>query len=236
MLENMVAQRRVVLNTAAAMAEQVGVPYSLHVRWGNMATMILCTADEADCDLIIIGPHAGSWRSRWLSNYVIKTLTACARQPLLVTGELPLDAAGGFAWSRLLVVHDGSAGGEAAVHYALALAQEAALDVCLLHVNTQRRHNAEDPFGITPSMRDMLTLAAAHTAIAGVSHDVVLASGHLVTAIVDTATDRESDVIVLGVEQRRGWKQLLHRQTARAVMAHTTRPVLLVNHLATYGN
>jgi nucleotide-binding universal stress UspA family protein len=198
--------------------------------------MILRTADEADCDLIIIGSHIGSWRSRWLSNYVIKTLTACARQPLLVTTELAQKAASGFAWSRLLVVHDGSPSGEAAVHYALALAQEAALDVCLLYVNTARRHDAVDPLGVTYSVQDMLTLAAAHTAIAGVSHDVVLASEHLVTAIVDTSADRECDVIVLGVEQPRGWKRLLHRQTARAVMAHTARPVLLVNHLTTYGD
>jgi nucleotide-binding universal stress UspA family protein len=218
------------------MAEQAGVLCSMHVRWGNTATMILGTADEADCDLIIMGSHTGSWRSRWLSSYVMKTLTACARQPLLVTTDLPPHAAGGFGWSRLLVVHDGSTGGEAAVYYALALAQEAALDVCLLYVKTPRRHAAVDSLGITHSVQDMLTLAAAHTAIAGVSHDVVLASGHLVTAIMDTAADRECDVIVLGVEQRSGWKQLLHRQTARAVMAHIAQPVLLVNNLATNGD
>jgi nucleotide-binding universal stress UspA family protein len=235
-LESVVAQRQVVLNAAAAMAEQAGVSYSMHVRWGNTATMILCTADEADCDLIVIGSQAGSWRSRWLSNYVIKTLTACAKQPLLVTTQLPPDATGGVAWSRLLVVHDGSPGSEAAVYYALALAQEAALDVCLLYVNTLWQHDAMDPLGVTHSVQDMLTLAAAHTAIAGVSHDVVLASGHLVTAILDTAADRGCDVIVLGVEQPSGWKRLVHRQTARAVMARTARPVLLVNHLATYGD
>jgi nucleotide-binding universal stress UspA family protein len=235
-LENVVVQRQIVLNAAATMAEQAGVSYSMHIRWGQTATMILHTADEVDCDLIIVGSHTDSWRSRWLSNYVIKTLTACARQPLLLTTERPPGAASGPTWSRLLVVHDGSARSEAAVYYALALAQEAALDVCLLYVNTPRRHDAVDPLGVTHSVQDMLTLAATHTAIAGVSHDVVLASGHLVTAIVDTAADRECDVIVLGVEPSRGWKRLLHGQTARAVMLHTARPVLLVNHLATYGD
>jgi nucleotide-binding universal stress UspA family protein len=51
----------------------------------------------------------------------------------------------------------------------------------------------------------------------------------MVSAIVETATAKECDVIVLGVAQASGWKPLRSRQTARKVMANTTLPVLLVN-------
>jgi nucleotide-binding universal stress UspA family protein len=84
------------------------------------------------------------------------------------------------------------------------------------------------------SVEDMLMLTEARTATARVSDDVVLASGNTVTAIVETATIRACDVIVLGTELHRGWKRLLYKHTAEAVMANTTLPILLVNRLATY--
>ena len=77
----------------------------------------------------------------------------------------------------------------------------------------------------------MLSLAEARTAIAGVSHDVAYAWGDPVSAIVETATTQECEVIVLGTAPL-GWKRLLYRHMAREVMANTTRPVLLVNPLA----
>jgi nucleotide-binding universal stress UspA family protein len=64
-----------------------------------------------------------------------------------------------------------------------------------------------------------------------VSPDVVWASGNTVSAIVETATAKECDVIVLGVAQCSGWKSLRSRKTAKKVMANTTLPVLLVNPL-----
>src|SRR5262249_4031941 len=133
---------------------------------------------------------------------------------------------------RLLVVHDGSPEGEAAVCYARALAHAAALDICLLHAPSLLQSYGIDRLRDTPSIEDMLT--GARTATTRVSDDIVLASGNTVTAIVDTATDRACDVIILGAEPHRGWKRLLYEPTAEAVMANTTLPILLVNRLATY--
>jgi nucleotide-binding universal stress UspA family protein len=230
-LDSVVAQHQTVLESAAALAEQAGVVYTTHVRWGNTADTILHTATENDCDLIILGSSACTWRGRRLLRYVTKKLTACARQPLLVVTEPPQEAYRGAQWSRLLVVHDGSPGGEAALHYALALAQEEALDVCLLHVNALRQHYDIDPLSGVYGVQDTLTSAETRTAIAGISHEVVHAMGDPVAAIVDTATTRECEVIVLGAAHF-GWKRLLYRHMAREVMANTTRPVLLVNPLA----
>ena len=60
---------------------------------------------------------------------------------------------------------------------------------------------------------------------------MIWASGNTVSAIVETATAKECDVIVPGVAQYSGWKPLRSRKTAKKVMANTTLPVLLVNPL-----
>ena len=233
-VESIMAQSEAVLADIAAIAEQAGVAYTTHVRWGNTADAVLHTAEEEDCDLVIIGSHACTWRSNRLRRHVIKKLSTSARQPLLVVTEPPEETYRGTNWARLLVVHDGSPEGEAAVRYARALAQEAALDVCLLHAHNLLQSYGTDPLRGMHSVEDMLTLTEARTATTRVSDEVVLASGDTVTAIVETATERACDVIVLGAEPHRGWKRLLYEHTAEAVMANTTLPILLVNRLATY--
>jgi nucleotide-binding universal stress UspA family protein len=231
-VESIMAQGEVVLADIAATAEQAGIAYTTHVRWGNAADAALRTAEEEDCDLVIVGSHACTWRGhRWL-RHVIKQLTTSARQPLLIVTEPPEETYRGTNWARLLVVHDGSPEGEAAVRYARALAHEAALDICLLHAHSLLQSYGIGPLRDTPSLEDMLM--GARTATTRVSDDVVLASGNTVTAIVETATDRACDVIILGAEPHRGWKRLLYEHTAEAVMANTTLPILLVNRLATY--
>jgi nucleotide-binding universal stress UspA family protein len=234
-VESIMAQSAAALADIVIMAEQAGIAYTTHVRWGNTADAVLHTAEEDDCDLVIVGSHTYTWRSHRILRHVIKQLTTFARQPLLVVTEPPEETYRGANWARLLVVHDGSPEGEAAVGYARALAQEGALEVCLLHAHSLLQPFEADPFRGVHSVEDMLTWAEARTATARVSDDIVLASGDTVTAIVETATDRACDVIILGAEPHRGWKRLLHKHMVEAVMANTTLPILLVNRLATYG-
>jgi nucleotide-binding universal stress UspA family protein len=209
--ESVMAQSKAILAGAAAAAEQADVSYTTQIRWGDMAELIRRSAEAEDCDLIIVGSRACTWRRRRLLHYAIKRLMACARQPLLVVTEPPQEAYGGVNWSRLLVVHDGSPSGEVAVHHTLSLARVAGADVCLLPVDTLWQSSAGDPLSVRPHVQDVLTLTAARTAIAGVDHDIVLTS----------------------VAHPRGWKRLVHGHPVRAVITHTTLPVLLVNPLVT---
>ena len=233
-VESIMAQSEAILADIAAMAEQAGIAYTTHVRWGNTADAVLHTAEEEDCDLVIVGSHACTWRSNRLRRHVMKKLSTSARQPLLVVTEPPEETYRGTNWARLLVVYDGSPEGEAAVCYARALAQEAALDVCLLHAHSLLQSYGTDSLRDIHSVEDMLTLTGVQTTTTRVSDEVVLASGDTVTAIVETAMDQACDVIILGAEPHRGWKRLLYEHTAEAVMANTTLPILLVNRLATY--
>ena len=231
-VESIMAQSETVLTDFVAIAEQAGIAYTTHVCWGNTADAVLRTAEEEDCDLVIVGSHACAWRSHRLLCHVMKKLTASARQPLLVVTEPLEETYRGTNWARLLVVHDGSPEGEAAVRYAYALAHEVALEVCLLHTHSLLQSFRTDYSWGLPRVEDMVT--GARTATTRVSDVVVQAWGDTVTAIVETATDRACDVIILGAAPLSGWKRLLYEHTAEAVMAHTTLPVLLVNRLATY--
>jgi nucleotide-binding universal stress UspA family protein len=233
-VESIMAQSAIALADIVGMAEQAGIAYTTRVRWGNTADAVLRTAEEDDCDLVIVGSHTYTWRSHRILRHVIKQLTTFARQPLLIVTEPPEETYRGTSWARLLVVHDGSSEGEAAVGYAQALAQEGALDVCLLHAHSLLQPYEADPSRGMHSLEDMLTLTEVRTATTRVSDDIVLASGDTVTAIVETAIDRACDVIILGAELRMGWKRLLYKRTVEAVMANTTLPILLVNRLATY--
>jgi nucleotide-binding universal stress UspA family protein len=233
-VESIMDQSATALADIVVMAEQAGIAYTTRVRWGSTADAVLRTAEEDGCDLVIVGSHTYTWRSHRILRHVIKQLTTFARQPLLIVTEPPEETYRGASWARLLVVHDGSLEGEAAVGYARALAQEGALEVCLLHAHSLLPPYETDPFRGLHSVEDMVTLTEARTAMTRVSDDIVQASGDTVTAIVKTATDRACDVIILGAELRRGWKRLLYKHTVEAVMANTTLPILLVNRLATY--
>ena len=233
-VESIMAQSAAVLAEITALAERADIAYTTHVRWGSTADAVLRTTEEEDCDLIIVGSQACTWRGHRLLRHVIKKLATSARQPLLVVTEPPEETYRGTNWARLLVVYDGSPEGEAAIRYARALADEAALDVCLLHAHSLLQSSGTDSLRGRHSVEDMLTLTGARTAMTRVSDDVVLASGNTVMAIVETATDRACDVIILGAEPPRGWKRLLYEHTAEAVMANTTLPILFVNCLATY--
>jgi nucleotide-binding universal stress UspA family protein len=232
-VESIMAQSETVLADIVATAEQAGLAYTTHVRWGNTADAVLCTAEEEDCDLVIVGSQACTWRSQRLRRYVLKRLSTCARQPVLIVTAPPEETYRGTNWARLLVVQDGSTEGEAAVRYARALAHEAMLDVCLLHAPSLLQSYRTDPLRGTPGVEGRLTLTGTRTTTR-VSDDVVPALGNIITAIVETATDRACDVIVLGAEPHRGWKRLVYEHTAEAVLANTTLPILLVNRLATY--
>jgi nucleotide-binding universal stress UspA family protein len=232
-VESIMAQSETVLADIVATAEQAGLAYTTHVRWGNTADAVLRTAEEEDCDLVIVGSQACTWRGQRLRRYVLKRLSTCARQPVLIVTAPPEETYRGTNWARLLVVQDGSTEGEAAVRYARALAHEAMLDVCLLHAPSLLQSYRTDPLRGTPGVEGRLTLTGTRTTTR-VSDDVVPALGNIITAIVETATDRACDVIVLGAEPHRGWKRLVYEHTAEAVLANTTLPILLVNRLATY--
>jgi hypothetical protein len=113
-----------------------------------------------------------------------------------------------------------------AVEYALTLADAACLDTCVLRLTTRW------PSHKVPALRHTTkaptSLAVAHPARAG-GDDEVLAPWGGITTILETAAERRCDVIVLGTDQGLSWQRLWYGHMARALMATTDLPLLVVN-------
>ena len=73
-----------ILAWAADVAERAAVPYTTMFRWGSAVPTILHVADEAHCDLIVIGSPVKAGWLRFLQPSYAKHVAAHARQPVLV--------------------------------------------------------------------------------------------------------------------------------------------------------
>src|SRR4051794_40730672 len=82
-LENVMEAHAYVLAGAVAAAEEAGVSYTTTARWGAIPDLLMRTADEADCDVIVVGsPGCPGWP--WPDNkYLARHVVARARQPVL---------------------------------------------------------------------------------------------------------------------------------------------------------
>ena len=135
-MENVMEAHAHLLACAAAAAQEAGVSYTATSRWGAIPDILMRTADEADCDVIVVGsPASPGWPWPY-KRYLARQVVARARQPVLVVSQPPPASYGGPLWSRMLVVHDGSPGADMAVEYALTLADAACLDTCILRLRT----------------------------------------------------------------------------------------------------
>jgi nucleotide-binding universal stress UspA family protein len=77
-------ESKAILAWAANAAERAAVPYTTIFRWGSAVPTILHVADEARCDLIVIGsPIKTGWLRFFQPSYA-KHVAANARQPVLV--------------------------------------------------------------------------------------------------------------------------------------------------------
>lgn len=226
-MENVMEAHAHLLGCAVAAAQEAGVSYTTTARWGAIPDVLMHTADEADCDVIVVGaPASPGWP--WPYNkYLARHVVARARQPVLVVSQPPPAIYSTSLWSRLLVVHDGSPGADMAVEYTMTLAEEACLDICVLRLRTLW------PSCTVPSLRHLvrastsLAMAGRHLAMAG-SEDEVVAPWGGITTVLETAAEHGCDAIVLGTAQRVIWQRLWSRHIAKALMTTTDLPLLVV--------
>jgi nucleotide-binding universal stress UspA family protein len=227
-LESLMAANEYVLTCAVEAATRAHVPHVALLRWGAIPNAIVQTAEEADCDLIVVGASVFPGWQRRCHSYITRKVAAHARQPVLTVGQGPPDRPEVSWWRRFLVVTGDAPGAEAATAYALSLAQEEDVDVCLLQSDLTRPMFASA--GAATRAHNALTLAAAWAAAAGVNYEVRHASGDVVTAIIETAARAQCDAIILGAHGRPGWQRFLYNRMVKLVIARSPLPVLLVNH------
>jgi len=216
------------LSKAASRATWACVAYETLAVWGPIPQTIVQTADAEACDLIILGSRLLTGWKRLRLGSIVNAVAATAHQPVLVVKQTTPLTPQALYWRRILVATGGSAWSDAAVEHALRLAQAQQSEVCLLHVVPARSQRDADP--AIAACRNILTAAAARAAVAGVPYTTHVANGHVVTAILDTATRLQCDVLVLGSRGLTGWKRLMLGSISNAVAAKAMQPVLIAKH------
>jgi nucleotide-binding universal stress UspA family protein len=225
LMESVEQQGQDLLAHATAHATDAGVPHVALLKWGNVTETILQTAAEEQCDLIVLGSRGLSGFKRLMLGSISNAVTAKAQCPVLVIKQPPLAS---LSWHRVLVATGGSPWSDAAVDHALELARAQQLDVCLLYVEPQRSRRTDSLFGLTSDGKNVLALAEARAAAAGVPYEAKLARGDVTTMILDTATQQQCDVIILGSRGLTGFKRLMLGSISNAVAATAPMPVLIV--------
>ena len=227
-LETVERQSKDLLAHAAAHAERVGVPYEILSTWGSVPETILRTAEEQECDVILLGSRMMTGWKRLMIGNISNMVIAKAHQPVLVvkqpqdSGEMPLP------WRRLLVATGGSPWSDAAVDHALTLAQAEGLTVHILYVEPGKTRHPREVVVATSEGKNVLALAEARAVTAGVDYATELAYGHPVEVILDTARRYACDMILLGSRGLRGWKRVMLGSVSNAVAAKASHPVLII--------
>jgi nucleotide-binding universal stress UspA family protein len=227
-MESVERQGQELLAQAAERAARAGVPYAILCKWGNVPETILQAVADEECDLIILGSRQVTGRKRLQLGSISSIVATKARQPVLIVKQPPTPALSALPWHRILVATGGSPWSDVAVEHALSLAQDQQLEVCILCVEAGRRRPIDALAMATAEGKGVLTLAEARAAAAGVTYESRLAYGEVTTAILEAATSRECDLIVLGSRGLTGWKRLMLGSISNAVAVKATQPVLIV--------
>ena len=207
---------------------------------------ILLQAERLSADLIVMGSHGRSGFDRFLLGSVAEKVLRISPVPvMIVPSHAPVvqqDAREPFR--RILYATDFSGGSELALRYAGMLASHAGALLTALHVVEPL------PVGFDPIVGASFDLATYHTELERhartrlrtfVPHSVrrvcetidVVAMGRPYVEILRTATEREIDLIVLGVHGRNALDRLVFGSTAEHIVRRAACPVLTVRDDAT---
>lgn len=213
------------------------------VESADPAARILEAADTYDADLIVTGSHGRAGVERvFLGSVVEALLHRCARPILTIPSHVdrPLDR-GAAMLSRIVCAVDFSKPSLAAVAYALALAEEADARLTLLHVIEMppelRRPpqpsdfnfnvdslRAEAEAAVLQRLRALIPESAReHCTI-----DTAVLEGGVSRQLLRMATDRQADLIVLGVHGRNAFDLAFFGSNSKDVIRQAHCPVLVV--------
>lgn len=138
---------------------------------------------------------------------------------------------------RILVPHDFADAADAALAYALALADKLGARITILHAYEVPAYGYPDAFvaslefssEVEERASSFLQKVAAQARRPNVEIDAVLRRGSAWTEIVDAAERLPADLIVMGTHGRRGVSHLLLGSVAEKVVRCAPCPVLTVH-------
>jgi len=219
-----------------------GITIEAVVREGNTAGEILEQATSMKADLLVIGTHGRSGFERLLLGSVAEKVLRKASCPVLTVPAQSPDAvpAGPVLYRRILCPVDFSDASLNALKYATSMAQEADGQLTVLHVVADEFENAADMasmgFDASTSISSFLKQREealrrrlqelVATAPDFGSVESLMTHGKPWREVLRIAADRQSDLVVMGVQGRGAADLLFFGSTAQHVVRGASCPVL----------
>ena len=230
------------LDQHAQALRAAGLNVTFEVTSGAPAECIAEIAASEPQALIAMATHGYSGLRRWTLGSVADKVVHAATTPVFLVRAVEQPPAGARSLKRILVPLDGSALAEQALPHAIALARRAPAEIILLQAAVPLIEYAPgmSPFSrsLPPSIKfpDVLREQAQAQLAAAISRfgtpEVAMVPlvvfGHPAEAIVDAATERQADLIVMATHGYGGLRRWTLGNIADKVLHASSVPLLLV--------
>jgi len=216
------------------------IPHRTYVRHGQVWPNLSDIVSENKIDLIIVGTHGRSGLGKFVLGSVAEDILRSAPCPVLTVGprvrgharlpELhgtdreiaPVD----LELHRIVYATNFTPASLKVARVAISLAEEFESQLTLLHVIEDYSELEKRPGPIETGVCQLQALVPRNATLAYLP-DPVIEFGIAWECIVNTAAEREADLIVLGARPRDG-RTRMPWSTVHRVVAHANCPVLTV--------
>lgn len=209
-------------------ARERGIPYRTLCGHGNICDVLAEYVEESAIDFITIGSAGRTGLQEWAMGSVAKRIIRDMPCPVLTVG--PGTPAGDqVRIQRILHATDFSPASLRAVQYALALAREYQAHLLLLQV-VEKVPGESLTLTMEAARRRLHILVPSESDLPFVP-EVIIELGSPVDHILKIATERQADLLVMGVRGRGATSRALHvsmGSTAYKVVSESPCPVLTV--------
>jgi nucleotide-binding universal stress UspA family protein len=206
---------------------------------------IVAQATATRADLLVLGTHGRSgFQHLFLGSVTEKVMRKATCPTLIVPPRAPESVASGSAqFRRILCPVDFSESSVAALEYALRIAEEADAQLTLLHVVEIPTVFSEEPAAIDVDLSRVseVTAERARRKLQNLipeqvrtfcTIDTAVIEGRAYREILRQAAEKQSDLIVMGVQGRGALDLLVFGSTTHHVIRASACPVLIVRERA----
>jgi nucleotide-binding universal stress UspA family protein len=205
-----------------------GEDYHLFLMEGDVAQSILDCARQKKVDMVVVGTHGRGGLGKMLMGSVAEHVFRQSPMPVMTVGPHSYGAAHGFAPRNILLASDFTPASERAAHYACALARQHNAKLTMLHVvDPAELRGIADRAEVMQGIKEKLT-ALLGKDVRGLQLCCRIEVGKLVPTILQTESEINADLLVMGVRPSSGLLDRLMWPHAYEIVREAACPVLTV--------
>jgi nucleotide-binding universal stress UspA family protein len=213
-----------------------GLPHQVAIEEGDLWTTFSRLVEKNEIDLIVVGTRGCTGAKKMLLGSVSEQIFRLAEQPVLTVGPRARSSAKDATLHRILFPTDFDRNAQAALRYALSLAQEHQSRLTLLHVVEETAWASEQA---RETIQEFFKQRLEKLVPSGVElwcePEFVVRFGDPIEKVLETAAcdptslrDEPSDLIVLGVRGARPIAARLPGTKVYRIVCEAACPVLTV--------